>query len=340
MIRSQDRATFVMPHWSSGSSLSAQHLKEAVASVFAQTDEGWRLVWIDDGSRATSVHRDMRELEKSYPDQIETIFRPVRQGPGVCRNVGVQRAFELGSPFVLFLDSDDVAGAGRLEVVRQTFSENSRASVVYTGFYVIDEASNPISESSLTPSLREILASHREAPPQGPNAWIEIATNSGYTNLTSATSVRTDLAYRVPFPDEYVSEDSHTWMRYSAGGEDFVFRPESPTGYRIPRDGEGSSSRSREGGRREFYRAKASVDTDGFESALELALTKGKIERREVPDLRIRFHIRLGETLAKEKQFKLAATQVDRARLVSEPDTKRVLSEKGLDGRSWSLKSG
>ena len=329
-------ATFVMPHWSEGGEQSERHLREAVASVLAQTDPRWRLVIIDDGSPAASIHESMRALQAERPDQIELIFRPEREGPGAARNIGVERAVALDSPFVLFLDADDLAGERRLEVARRIFEQNPLASVVYTSFHVIDERSKPVAENSLTPSIQEILESHRSEPPQGPDAWIEIGTRTGYSNLTSATSVRTDLAHRLPFPCEFVSEDSHTWMRYGAGGDHFVFAAESPTLYRIPLGAQGSSSRSRDGGRSGFYRAKARVDHDGFSRAIELAVEKGKIMRSQAADLMFRFHLKLGETLEKEGELELAADQFRKAlRISRDPRSSGRLDPDGRVLRSW-----
>jgi hypothetical protein len=78
--------------------------------------------------------------------------------------------------------------------------------------------------------------------------WIAIGTETGYVNHTSSTAVRTDVALAHPFPDERVSEDAHTWLRYSAGGARFAYLDAPWSAYRATTDEAGSSSRTREEG--------------------------------------------------------------------------------------------
>ena len=146
--------------------------------------------------------------------------------------------------------------------------------------------------------------------------------------------VKTELAYKYPFPSEKVSEDSNAWMRYSAGGGKFVYTGEIPTLYRIPQHTEGSSSRSREGGKHGFYIAKARVDTDGFTRACEIALTNGKIKVEQRDNFLIRFYLKLGETLYRENEHDLAQEQVEKAILIDKEIAVKVVSEKEFD--SWA----
>ncbi|MFW5960753.1 MAG: glycosyltransferase family 2 protein, partial [Chitinivibrionales bacterium] len=203
-------------------------------------------------------------------------------------------------------------------------------------FDVVDEESNTVPYEKLSPSIKEILDSHKGEPPQGENAWIEIATTKGYTNLTSATGVRTEIAKKFPFPREKVSEDSHTWMRYSAGGDKFVFTDECPTHYRIPQNTAGSSSRTREGGKSGFYKTKARVDTEGFMEAAELALKKGDIKSDKKDELSVKFLIKLGDTLAQEDEIELAREQFKKADEISPDITAKVLEETGFAGQAWT----
>lgn len=337
MENGNSTATFVMPHYLNGDEESRRHLDETLESIYKQTDANWNVVIIDDLSPSEDARNYVKELAARDPEKIHLITKETNDGPGHCRNVGVNWAYEKGSPFVLFIDADDLADPRRLEVARKIFNEDPKASVVYTTFRVVDEESNSVPEEKLSPSIIEIIDGHKHNPPQGENAWIEIGTTKGYTNLTSATAVRTEIAKKFPFPPERVSEDSHTWMRYSAGGDKFVYTPEAPTRYRIPQNTAGSSSRSREGGRHEFYRTKARVDTDGFTQALELALEKGKIDPGQKDELMIKFLIKLGDTLAQENEIDLARDLVKRSIGISKEFTETILSEKAFTGQTWTL---
>jgi hypothetical protein len=327
-------ATFIMPHYLTDNNVQKRYLDETLESILNQTDPNWQLVIIDDVSPCKEALDYLDEVKAKHPDKIHILKMKSNNGPGYCRNVGIKWAYEKKSPFICFLDADDISDLRRVEVARKIFVDDPEASVVYSTFKVIDEDSNIVPMEKLSESIVEILEGHQGEPPQGKNAWIEIGTTKGYTNLTSATNVKTDLACAFLFPPEKVSEDSNAWLRYSAGGGKFVYSGETPTLYRIPQHTEGSASRSREGGKKGFYAAKARVDTDGFTRAIEIALTNGKIKLDQRDDLLVRFHLKLGETLYREEQLDLAQEQADMAAKVDEALTKKVIAEKGFG--SWA----
>ena len=222
-------ATFVMPHYRPDNTQTKRYLDETLESIFNQTDPNWQLIIIDDLSPCREAKDYLKELQAKHSDKkINIIFKETNNGPGYCRNMGIKWAFEHNSPIVLFNDADDISDPKRLEVARRIFVADPEASVVYSTFKIIDENSRIVPMEKLTQSIVEILEGHIHNPPQGINAWIEIGTDKGYTNLTSATVVKTELAYKYPFPPEKVSEDSHAWMRYSAGGGKFVYSGEMP----------------------------------------------------------------------------------------------------------------
>jgi glycosyltransferase involved in cell wall biosynthesis len=327
-------ATFVMPHFREENNVTKKWLDETLEQIFNQTDPNWQLIIIDDLSPSKEATAYLDTIKAKQPDKITIIKKNTNNGPGYCRNLGIKWAFQHNSPIVLFNDSDDISDLRRLEVARNIFINDPEASVVYSTFKVIDEESKIVPMENLTQSIVEILEGHQGNPPQGINAWIDIGTQKGYTNLTSATVVKTELAYKYPFPPEKVSEDSNAWMRYSAGGGKFVYSGEIPTLYRIPQHTAGSSSRTREGGKHGFYIAKARVDTDGFTRALEIALTNGKVALEQRDDLLIRFYLKLGETLYREKELDLAQEQVKKAALLDKDITKKVITEKNFG--SWA----
>jgi glycosyltransferase involved in cell wall biosynthesis len=323
-------ATFVMPHLRNDSKQSKFFFDKALEGIFHQMDPNWQVVIIDDDSPSSEVKSYLLNLQDFYPEKIHVIFNEKNYGPGYSRNLGIQWAYEHQSPIVLFNDADDISHQRRLEIVRAIFKENINASVVYSTFKVIDENDNFVSPEKLTPSILEILEGHQNQPLQGQNIWIAIGIERGYTNLTSSTAVRTSLAYQYPFPEERVSEDSHTWFRYSAGGGEFVYASEIPTFYRIPQNTAGSATRSREGGKHQFYKQKAAVDLAGFTEAIEIALRRHRIYPQEINELLIKFYIKLAITMAREKEFDLASEHVLKAMELSGSTTRRILFEKGI----------
>lgn len=327
-------ATFVMPHWRDENDITKKYLDETLETIFNQTDSNWQLVIVDDLSPCKEAVDYLDEVQAKHSDKIHIIKKTTNDGPGHCRNIGIRWAYENNSPFVAFLDADDLSDPKRIEVARKIFVENADASVVYSTFKVIDENSNIVPDDKLSPSIIEITDGHKHNPPQGPNAWIEIGTTKGYTNLTSATVVKTELAYKYPFPPEKVSEDSHAWMRYSSGGNSFVYTPEVPTLYRIPQNTAGSSSRSREGGKSGFYRAKARVDIDGFSRAVEIALTNGKIKVEQRDELMVKFLLKLADTIQQEQEIEIMKEILAQSYRVNTEMTDQVIQERGYS--SWA----
>jgi hypothetical protein len=264
------------------------------------------------------------------------IFDPSNRGAGAARNVGVQWAAARRSPFVVFLDADDLSRPGRLAAVRAAFADAAAPGVVYSTFDVVDADGRSVPLTAMTGSIAEVIEAHRRGPPQGSDVWIAIGTDTGYINHTSSTAVRTDVALAHPFPDERVSEDAHTWLRYAGGGARFSYLNEPWSAYRITTDEAGSSSRAREGGKSGFYATKARVDADGFRGAIELAAERGAVAAAEVPELWVAFHVRLAATLAREGERALALEQVDAARAVSVEATERWLKARGWHDQPWA----
>ena len=289
-------ATFVMPHWRNENVLSKRYLDEAICSVKNQTDSNWHLVIVDDCSPCKEA-RDYLDIVKEQLDGKITIIKlPKSVGVGMARNMGGEWAYKNQSPIVLFLDADDVCHPLRLEVVRRQFLKKNNVNVVYSTFSVIDENSELVPEERIDPAIKEILNGHKNNVVEGENAWIQIATEKNYTNLTSSTAVRTELAYETPFPNERVSEDAHTWMRYGAHKGSFVFDGSIPALYRIPSTSHSASaSRDRLD---DFCENKIRVDTDGFLKAMQIAERNGSITLFDEKKLLIHFYIKLAESMA------------------------------------------
>ena len=292
MESSQTRAAFIMPVKIPGSETELRFLREAVDSIKRQTDGDWVLIMVDDCSDDARVDAALAEIKNELGDRAELIRLAENVGAGQARNVGIRRAAELGAPFLLYNDADDISDPRRLELVRKAFADET-VNVVYTSFDVVDENGTVRPQESLSMSIQEILDGHKQDVVEGENAWVQIATRKNYTNQTSSTAVRTALAVKEPFPKRSVSEDSHTWMRYGAHPGKFVFLPEIKNRYRICTN---VASRSR-GLNADFYEQKAATDTAGFEEAMKLAERFGGIKPEEENDVRRAFYVRLALAL-------------------------------------------
>ena len=284
---------FLMPVKLNGSDRELRLFREAVESIQAQTDPNWILIMVDDYSDNKAVYDQIDAFKKELGDKLHVIYSEQNHGAGATRNTGVRYAAEIGAPFILFNDSDDLSDPRRLELVRAAFEADPSVNVVYTSFTVIDENGNPVPREKIHKSVAEITDGHTVDIVEGENAWIKIATKKKYTNLTSCTAVKTSLAAEELFPSTSVSEDSHTWFRYGAHPGKFVFLREIKGGYRICSD---VQSRSRSSNKN-FYEQMYKVDSAGFEEALKVAKKYGTMGTWDENDLRTAFHVRLALSL-------------------------------------------
>lgn len=297
-------ATFVIPFYGDQVE-SARYLAETLESIYAQTDQNWHVVIIDDVSPQLSSQQYLQKLEGSSP-RITVIRQSENRGQGACRNLGVELAFKKESPIILFNDADDLSAPNRLQVVREIFLEEPEVDLVYSSFRIIDEHGQLVPRERTGPSILEIIDAIETDPVEGYDAWIKIGTVTGFVCATSSTAVRTAIAYECPSPCERISEDSYLWMSIAAKGNAFKFMPLIPSLYRIPTDKEGSTHRTRIGRKTFYYAEKARVDTEGFLNAINIALARQTITAGDVDGLKARFFRRLADTLIKEDESELA----------------------------------
>jgi glycosyltransferase involved in cell wall biosynthesis len=278
-----------------------------------QTDDDWCAVIVVDRSPREKIKDYLNRLKARHNSKIDVIFLDRNVGPGVARNLGTFRAIERGCSTILFNDSDDISHPKRLEIVKHIFGENPEVDVIYSTFEVIDENNTPISRNRISSPILEILESHKNNPIEGSNIWIKMGVETGYTNTTSSTAVRTCVAYQCPFPNERASEDFHSWMRMSACGANFKYSSLIPTKYRIPSFMKYQASRTRIGPST-FNRIKTRVDCDGFSKSIEIAIVRNVIRPEGIPMLKARFYSRLAKSMIREKEKELAFELLNRAR--------------------------
>lgn len=319
----KNTAAFIMPVKLSGDELELRLFREAVASIKNQTDENWILIMVDDYSEKQNVYDEITKMKNELGDKLYVIYSDKNYGSGAARNTGVHHANEIGAPFILFNDSDDISDPRRLGLVRKEFEKDDTVNVVYTSFDVIDENGNVVPHDRILMSVREIIDGHKVDIVEGENAWIGIATKKKYTNLTSCTAVRTSLAVQEPFPSESVSEDSHTWVRYAAHPGKFVFLRDIKGGYRICSN---VASRSRSNNAH-FYRKMFEVDSAGFEEAVKIARRYGTMGGLDENDIRTAFYVRLALSLLHGESVKYCKKSLDKALTVSKEKTLEYIDQ-------------
>jgi len=299
------------------------YMQEMANSLRDQSDDAWHLVLVDDASPLETAADVFGDLQRSLGERLTVLRLPVNSGQGVCRNSGARWAWRHELPYCLYLDCDDRADPRRVEVVRDVLDGDPSAAFVYSSFDLIDESGNAVPDADVTPSIAEILDAHRSAPIEGQGVWQALGTTLGYSTLTSMVSVRTWLAVGQPFPDTFVSEDQHTWLRMTAATDGVRFDGSSRGKYRVTTDGTGSSVRRRIGSG--YYRQKAWVDTQGFLAATKIALRRSAIDRDQAQALFSRFYDRCAVTLINEGEKSAAAEYRDLARDVATVDNAAAL---------------
>jgi glycosyltransferase involved in cell wall biosynthesis/SAM-dependent methyltransferase len=104
-------------------------LQEAIDSVFAQTDDNWELLLVDDGS--TDRSGDIaRRAEERRPGRVRYLEHPGHRnlGRSASRNLGIEHA---RGRFVAFLDADDVFLPRKLERQLALLRSRPDAGMVY-----------------------------------------------------------------------------------------------------------------------------------------------------------------------------------------------------------------
>src|ERR687889_2227544 len=320
MIKTSNRkefsSAFIIPYYADGyeqeQGRKMLFIAETIEGLFSQADEDWCAIVIVDMTPNKKIHDYLIQLKQKYYPKIDVIFLERNVGAGVSRNVGVLKALERGNSIILFNDSDDISHPNRLEVVKKIFLENPQVDVVYSTFQVIDENNRLTPIEKISSPILEILESHVQNPLEGNNIWIIMGTETGITNITSSTAVRTKFAYLCPFPNEKASEDFHSWIRMSALGANFKYTSLIPPKYRIPSFMKYQASRTRIG-LGNFNQIKVRVDIDGFSKATEIALARNIIKPEEIPMLKAKFYKRLAKSMKREKENELADDLLNKA---------------------------
>ena len=305
---------FLMPVKISGNETDLRFFRASVESIKNQTDTDWVLVMVEDFSDDERVYDVIDEMKEDLKEKLHVIYSDKNYGTGSARNKGILYAKEIGAPFILFNDSDDISDPRRLELVRKAFESDETVNVVYTSFDIIDENDNIVPRESIALPVLEIIDGHKVDIVDGENAFVNIAMKKKYTNLTSCTAVRTSLAAEELFPNASVSEDCHTWLRYGAHSGKFKFIKEIKGKYRIC---SGTQSRSRSNNS-DFYEKLFKMDSDGFEQALKIAKKYNTLGGMDENELRAGFYVRLALNLLHGNAEPFSKAVLDKAIGISE----------------------
>lgn len=120
------------------------YLREAIASVFAQTYDDWELIIADDGS-AEETRTYLRTIEDP---RVMVLWLPHTSVPAIARNEAIRQAC---GRYLAFLDSDDLWKPTKLAVQLGAFHASSGCRWSYTAVDLIEPDGRPIARDGFAP---------------------------------------------------------------------------------------------------------------------------------------------------------------------------------------------
>jgi len=179
------------------------YIGATIRSVLAQTMTDWEMIVVDNGSTDKGV-----EAVKQFSDARILLASSPKQGPGVARNFGLNRAT---GEWVLFLDADDLLEpdylTARLKAVEQT-----PGAQIIAGFW------QEFSDQSDAPQTRGLPAGWGQTT----EAVLDSAIGAAPWILHAALVRRTWLSAERRWPetlDRLPSEDAAFWFRVIPGAQ-------------------------------------------------------------------------------------------------------------------------
>jgi GT2 family glycosyltransferase len=188
-------------------------LDETVRSVIAQTRPDWEAIIVDDGS--TDGTQSAAERWRERDRRIKVVSRP-NKGLAASRNDGAVLA---ASPWLLFLDADDLIEPEYLESMLEMAAWEPQAQVIHCGF-------------------AKFLSDGRRDSPYLPPTHVDFRTLSGHcvfqpNGLLIGQAVFADQGgFDVAFS---ASADWDMWLRIARTGARFAGIGEALALYRLRR---------------------------------------------------------------------------------------------------------
>ena len=122
MLKNKNNIDIILPNYN-----SSKFLNQTLNSIIMQTYKNWKLIIIDD----CSDNKTKNILKKYSKDKrIKIFWLKKNNGAGFCRNYGIKNS---KSPYVAFIDSDDVWKKNKLEK-QIIFMKKNNYSFSYTNY--------------------------------------------------------------------------------------------------------------------------------------------------------------------------------------------------------------
>ena len=120
--KKEQKIDIILPNFN-----SSEYIKETIKSIIDQTFKNWKLIIVDDCS-----DKKTRTLLKKFSKnkRIKIYWLKKNKGAGYCRNYAIKKS---KSPYLAFIDSDDVWKKDKLET-QLRFMENNNYLFTYTNY--------------------------------------------------------------------------------------------------------------------------------------------------------------------------------------------------------------
>jgi glycosyltransferase involved in cell wall biosynthesis len=188
-----------------------ESLPQAIKSSLDQPEVA-EVLLIDDGSTDMSLQVAVMYAQ-NHPDRIRVFQHPDQKnhGAGATRNLGLRQA---RSPFIAFLDADDIYLRGRFIATEQLFKIHSDADGIY-------ETVETISTQHDTPDidLTSVGPQFAKIEPGDPALLFSklVRSKSGYIHLNGLVLKREALHDSLLFdPDLIQSQDTDFVLRWAS----------------------------------------------------------------------------------------------------------------------------
>lgn len=129
---------------------SAEFLREAIDSVFAQTFDSWEIIFFDNGSNDESA-----KIAQKYSTKMRYFHNPIKVPLGKARNLAIKKS---RGKYICFLDCDDLWMVDKLTLQHdklESWDGDREAAICYTNALRIREDGEPIAPYSLGRTMVE-----------------------------------------------------------------------------------------------------------------------------------------------------------------------------------------
>ena len=170
-------------------------LKEAVASVIAQTDPNWRLLVVDDGYPDETLPAWFAGLNDSRISYLRNV-------ENLGANGNFQKCLSLvTSEFCVVMGADDILEPDFIEVVTNAILRHPEASIIHPGVKIVDEENNEIStrSDSIKFKIRNSLESNQTLTGEDLAASLMKGNWMYFPAITWRTRIIQDIGFRSGF---------------------------------------------------------------------------------------------------------------------------------------------